>query len=317
MESGNDLAPIVLFVYNRPWHTRQTLEALQKNDLANESTLFIYADGPKVDTSIEDLEKIQEVRTILKEQQWCKRVEIIYSEQNKGLADSIISGVTEIVNRFGKIIVLEDDIVTARGFLRYMNDALKIYAADDRVMHVSGYMYPVECLLPDFFTLPPTTCWGWATWQKSWLTFKKDPIKQYKQISKKNKGWKKFTLNYSITDFKYHLEQNISNKINTWAIFWYASVYLNNGLSLHPRYSFTKNIGFDNSGEHCDSKNSSLDTSLFESEKLLLRMNLNIKLTKSEYKKLYQELSILFNSKPHLTFRDKFYLLRKNLLKWK
>ena len=146
------LAPIVLFVYNRPWHTEQTLNALMQNELADQSVLYIYADGPKENATEEQLKKIEEVRHVIRTKKWCKEVHIIESEKNKGLADSIINGVTEIVNKYGKVIVLEDDIVTSKGFLKYMNEALELYKEEDKVYHISGYMFPVKgnCLKPFF-----------------------------------------------------------------------------------------------------------------------------------------------------------------------
>ena len=127
------LAPIILFVYNRPWHTEQTLRALMANELAAKSELYIYADGPKPNATDEQLQKIHEVRQLIRQEQWCDKVHIVESEKNKGLADSIIGGVTEIVNKYGKIIVLEDDIVPTTGFLQYMNDALEMYKDDEQV----------------------------------------------------------------------------------------------------------------------------------------------------------------------------------------
>src|SRR5438045_2537788 len=114
-----DLAPIVLFVYNRPKHTRQTLEALIKNDLADKSTLFIYADGAKKNASEEQVSRIAEVRKLLREKQWCNQVHIIEAEKNKGLTNSIVEGITSIVNKYGRLIVLEDDIDVSLGFLKY------------------------------------------------------------------------------------------------------------------------------------------------------------------------------------------------------
>ena len=122
------LAPIVLFVYNRPLFLRQTLEALSCNELADQSELFIYADGPKINADITQLERIREVRAILREKQWCKKVTIRESEKNKGLADSIVGGVTEVVNERGRVIVIEDDVVTSKYFLRFMNDSLNLNA---------------------------------------------------------------------------------------------------------------------------------------------------------------------------------------------
>ena len=137
-------APIVLFVYNRPEHTRQTLEALAANTLAQESDLFIYADGPKEDATEEQLERIRKVRAIVRSQQGCKSVTVIESDTNKGLAASIILGVTETVNKYGRIIVLEDDIVTGKYFLEYMNTALKKYENEKQVWEITGFRSPVQ-----------------------------------------------------------------------------------------------------------------------------------------------------------------------------
>lgn len=134
------MAPVVLFVYNRPMHTEQTLEALHQNELADESILYIYADGPKGNLTKDAIEKIIRTRRVIRKKKWCKEVHIIESTHNKGLADSIISGVTDTVNRYGKAIVLEDDVVTSKGFLRYMNDALVMYEHDAGAMHISGFI---------------------------------------------------------------------------------------------------------------------------------------------------------------------------------
>ena len=114
-----DLAPILLFVYNRPWHTKQTLEALSQNELADQSTLYIFCDGPKPDVSQANSENITITRQVIREKQWTKNVIIYENETNRGLADSIVKGVTEVINKHGKVIVLEDDIVTSKGFLKY------------------------------------------------------------------------------------------------------------------------------------------------------------------------------------------------------
>ena len=121
------LAPIILFVYNRPWHTEQTLRALMANELAVESELYIYADGPKPNATDEQLQKIREVRQLIRQEQWCGKVHVVESEKNKGLANSVINGVSEIVNKYGRIIVLEDDLKTSPTFLTYMNQALEYY----------------------------------------------------------------------------------------------------------------------------------------------------------------------------------------------
>ncbi len=172
------LAPIVLFVYNRPDHTRRTIEALQCNALAAQSELFVFSDGPN---RAIDREKVSEVRDYLKGVSGFQRVVVKESEINRGLAISIIEGVSDIVNEHGRIIVLEDDIVTSPYFLYYMNDALERYAHEDRLMHVSGYMYPVDPKgLGDAFLCQIPSPWGWGTWQRAWRFFKKDAEETYR-----------------------------------------------------------------------------------------------------------------------------------------
>jgi len=175
-------APIVLFTYNRPWHTRRTIEALQKNHLASESVIFIFSDGPKTE---EDEPKVEEVRKFLKTIQGFKQIEIIEREKNWGLAKNIIDGVTKVVNEYGKVIVLEDDIVTSPSFLKFMNEALNRFEDKEKVMHISGYMYPIKTEgLPDTFFIKPTSCWGWATWKRAWKFFERNPQKQINSLTK-------------------------------------------------------------------------------------------------------------------------------------
>jgi FkbM family methyltransferase len=250
---NQSLAPIVLFVYNRPWHTEQTLNALMQNELANQSVLFIYADGIKESANKEELKNIQDVRQIIRGTKWCKEVTIVESEINKGLADSIIEGVTKVVNKFGKIIVLEDDIVTSKGFLRYMNDALNIYENEEMVFHVSGYMFPVKKKLPDTFFYNTASCWGWGTWKRAWLFFNNDP--DFLLSSIENRSLKKeFNIDDSY-DFYGQLEANKNGSLKTWAVKWYASFFLQKGFALHPYPSLTNNIGHDGLGENCGISN--------------------------------------------------------------
>ena len=132
------IAPIVLFVYNRPYHTKRTIEALQDNTLAKDSELFIFSDAPKSKTSIDD---VLAVREIIKEVDGFKKVTVVQRDTNWGLANSIVDGVTDIVNRYGKVIVVEDDMITAKCFLEYMNDSLDKYADAKNVFSISGFTY--------------------------------------------------------------------------------------------------------------------------------------------------------------------------------
>lgn len=242
-------APIILFVYNRPWHTKQTLEALMLNNYADQSTLYIYCDGPKEDALQVTLKNIKEVRAVIREKKWCKEVIIKERTENLGLANNITTGISEVIDEFGRVIVLEDDIVTSIGFLSYMNDALNFYKDNEKVMHISGYFPNVKRKLPDFFFYNQTSCWGWATWKRSWLNFSSNSYDLYNSVLKSNRIYE-FNINDSYPFFK-HLELNLKGEMKTWAIKWHTSVFLKRGLCLHPNKSFVQNIGFDNSGVNC------------------------------------------------------------------
>jgi len=165
------LAPICLFVYKRPDLTFKTVTSLKENLYANESNLFIYSDAAKND---KDNSLVFEVRKYIKSIEGFKSVKFIERENNFGLSESIISGVSEVINQFDKVIVLEDDLITSKYFLKYMNEALDKYENENKVMSIHGYIYPVKSKLPETFFLRGTDCWGWATWKNRWQTFEKD-----------------------------------------------------------------------------------------------------------------------------------------------
>jgi len=242
------VAPIVLFVYNRLYHTTKTIAALQKNILAADSELFIFSDGAR---SAADEENVRAVRDFLRTVTGFKKVELIEREKNYGLAKNIIDGVTTIVNRFGKIIVLEDDLVTSPFFLQYMNEALHRYEHDDRVACIHGYVYPVKRELPETFFLKGADCWGWATWKRGWDLFEADGQKLMDILQQKN-----LTREFDY-DGAYHftlmLQHQIKGINNSWAVRWHASAYVKDKLTLYPGRSLVQNIGNDGSGIHSGS----------------------------------------------------------------
>jgi len=247
---NDNLAPIVLFTYNRPWHTMQTVEALKKNELASESELFIFSDGWK---SEQDKPKVLEVREYLKTIDGFKKVTIIERDKNWGLAANIIDGVTKIVNEYGKIIVLEDDLVTSPYFLRFMNEALEKYKDINKVFGVTGYAFPINKNgLPSVYFLRMSGCWSWATWDRAWKYYEKNTNKLINTFTKEMIY--KFNMDGSM-DFWSQVVANQKGKINTWAIFWGATIFLRDGLFLHPRDAFAINIGHDGSGVHCGKSN--------------------------------------------------------------
>ncbi len=238
-----NLAPITLFVYNRPEHTKKTIEALQKNELANESELFIYSDAAK---NKEEEAKVKKVREYINNIDGFKKITILKKKINWGLTNSIIDGVTEIINKYGKIIVLEDDLVTSKYFLRYMNDALKVYKDNKRVWEIGGYVYPISYQSKkDFFFAPYTTSWGWATWINRWKYYERNPKKLINSFDEIK--IKKFNLDNSDEIWE-QVIQNAKGKLYTWAVFWYAVVFLKDGVTVYPKISMVKNIGHDGSG---------------------------------------------------------------------
>jgi len=263
----NKLAPIVLFVYNRPDHTKRTIEALQKNELASESELYIYSDAPK---NKEDEKQVKEVRSYIHEIDGFKKVTIIEREKNWGLADSIIDGVTKIVNEYGKIIVLEDDLVTSPCFLRFMNDALEYYEDEKRVWHISGWNYPIRRQIsPKTFLWKKMNCWGWATWDDRWSFFEKNPSKFVHEFPKEK--IREFDLDGVENNWQQLLD-NMHKKIDTWAVFWHLTIFKHDGLCLNPVTSFIDNIGLDGSGTHC--------TASAERDAMILNTNSKMELTK-------------------------------------
>ena len=239
-----NLAPIVLFVYNRPQHTKRTIEALANNELASDSDLIIYADGPKFNASEEELRNINMVRTLFENQTLqFKSVKLIKSDSNIGLASSIHRGVTAVLNQYENIIVLEDDLVTFQGFLRFMNEALYVYKDKSNVYSVNGYMFPVDFDVNKSVLLPYTSTWGWGTWRSRWTIFDNDM--SLKETIKSNDFIKsRFDLaNYSYVDM-------LDFKNNSWGIKWYYSVFVRGGLGVFPTFSLLDNIGNDGSGEN-------------------------------------------------------------------
>jgi hypothetical protein len=244
-----ELAPIVLFVYNRPWHTRQTLEALTKNDLADQSKLYIYSDGPNQNASPKDKIKLQEVRAIIREKKWCGEVIIKEKLTNSGLANSIIDGVTEVISTHGKAIVLEDDLICGRGFLKFMNDSLTTFDSVQNVWSISGYMFPIKnngslrsVLIPYVFT------WGWGTWLNRWESFIKTQD-SYDQLLNSKVLYRIFNL----ADYNYR--SILKNNLETsWGIRWYHHIFSCHGLSVFPTQTLVANIGKDGTGTNYKSK---------------------------------------------------------------
>lgn len=239
-----NFAPIALFVYNRPEHTRRTLSFLQKNHLAEETRLFIFSDGAGAGQE----DNVKAVRELAHSITGFKSVEVIERPQNFGLAKSVIDGVSRLCKEYGRAIVFEDDVLTSPYTLQYFNDALNKYNEVEKVMHITGYMYPISHkLLPESFFLRIVSSQAWATWDRAWKNFEPNIDKIIARFDDKSKY--QFELEGGMNFWK-HIMEFKHGRNNSWAIRWYASVFLNKGLSVNPALSFIENIGHDGSGVH-------------------------------------------------------------------
>ncbi|WP_338763039.1 hypothetical protein WAF17_18825 [Bernardetia sp. ABR2-2B] len=268
------LSPVILFVYKRSNHTRQVLEALSVCENVEKTPLIIYSDGAKISSSSKDREEIEQTRQVLREFKEKKEhlflsIEIYESESNKGLAKSVKEGITEQINKYGKVIVLEDDIVPQKGFLNYMNEALEKYKNEDKVWGISSYAYPLENstnVEEDTFFLPINSSWGWATWKTTWDKIDFDIESIFQKFNQNSITQKE--LNFG--DYYYYqiLEAQKNNQVDSWAGFLMATMFLEKGCFLFPKYSLSRNIGFDATGTHCTEEDLFFSSPVIDSIKL-------------------------------------------------
>lgn len=241
------LAPIVLFTYNRLSETKQTIESLQKNYLANESLLFVFSDGPKNDVG---KEKVTAVRDYLGSVNGFRKVHIKESQINIGLANSIIYGVSEIIKEYGKAIVLEDDLITSPNFLNFMNETLNEFYNDHRIFSIAGYTPDLPALSQypfDYYLSCRGSSWGWGTWKDRWESVDWE-LKEYSAFKYNLKA------NYQFAkggiDLPGMLRDQVQGKINSWAIRWVYQQFKNQQLTVYPKLSKVKSVGFGANATH-------------------------------------------------------------------
>ena len=243
-----DLAPIILFVYNRPKHTETVLNALKKNSLAKDSILYVFSDAAKKE---KDFENVNKVREIISKVSGFKEVVVTEAETNIGCADSITSGITKVINEHGKAIIVEDDILTAPNFLEFMNEALNRYESDKRIYSVSSFVSNEKMaeICKDFLFLAyRNSSWGWGTWADQWNDVDWDML-LWEKIKKDKNLWKK--LQRGGEDAPYLLKLQMEGFIDSWAIRFYADNALKDKYTVFPTKTFVTNIGLDGSGTHC------------------------------------------------------------------
>jgi hypothetical protein len=243
-----NLAPIILFVFNRPEHTKKTLESLKKNLLSSSSDLFIFSDGPRNEF---DIPNVLMVRNVISNLDGFRSVSIRESKINCGLANSVISGVSEIIRKFDKAIIIEDDLIFSPFFLKYTNEALSRYENDKRIFSIGGFSPPIEmpnALYGDSYLSYRCCTWGWATWRNRWdkvdwaVSDYEDFIANGEAINRFNRGG---------DDMSQILRLQMNGEISSWGIRWDYAHFKNNGYCFRPAYSIVKSTGNDGSGIHC------------------------------------------------------------------
>ena len=248
------LYPITLIAFNRPYHTYKTLNFLSINPEAKDSELFVFIDGPKNELDNLKIDQTESVINSFKNN--FKRISIKKFISNKGLALNVIDGVSEILKEYEATIVLEDDIKTSESFLNFMNSSLNTFKNQKKVWHISGYNVPIN-LNPsetNTFLIRLMFCWGWGTWRDRWDSFKEEKFfldPYYLKDIFSSSMINDFNLKGNHDIFWSQIEKNAFSEKQTWAIFWYAHIFLNNGLCLTPVKTFCDNFGFDGSGENC------------------------------------------------------------------
>lgn len=286
-----EYAPIALFTYCRADHTRQAVESLLRNKEAAESDLYIFSDGPKDKSKEQAVKENREYIHSLKaanenvnenERHLFNSITIVEREKNWGLANSLIAGITEVINQYGRVIVVEDDLVLSPYFLQFMNEALEKYAADDRVSAISAFLNPIDCQAPNTFFLRYFACWGWATWDRAWRLFNPDTKVLLKQIR-----WK--TKEFNVGGYGGFYGMLYCQKVglvDSWAVRFYASSFLANKLVLFPGKTLAIQTGLDGLGTH-----SKMKDTVYNSMQLSMNPILLADIPVEENKAMYQAYS--------------------------
>ena len=239
--------PVAIFTYNRAEHTERALDALCRARRLEDCDFYFYSDGPRTEAALAGVEATREVL-----RRWAPRLNATVVERpgNLGLAKSIFTGVSDLCDRYGRVVVIEDDLVVSPDFLHFMIESLDRYENEPNVMQVGGLtLSPPSDLEADAFMLPVTTTWGWATWKRAWQHFAWEP--EDLDEARRDEAWRQlFDINGTCT-FSAMLEDRIAGRNDSWGILWWYAVSRRRGLVLYPRHSLVWNGGFDGSGIHC------------------------------------------------------------------
>lgn len=304
-------SPIALFVYNREDHFIKTYKALSECRQASKSELFIFSDGAKNLKNEDAVEAVRKAADDIVNDGKFKSVTVIKSPENKGLARSIIEGVTELLNKFGTIIVLEDDCVASPYLLTYMNKCLKFFNDDKTVGSVAGYTPPINIdeYQNDIFLAKRSCSWGWATWRDRWdnvdweMKFMKSFYDDYSLVK---------DLNSNGNDRFMRLYRQSKKNTQSWSIRFGAHHVINNYSVVYPKYSYIRNVGCDATGVHSKAEDAelikvNLDKAIEEPE--IGKVNFDKKIQK----KLYRFYSGNFISRTRRSFATKLIVTKESL----
>lgn len=282
----SEKAPIVLFVYRRENNVEKLLEELSNDNLSGASDLFVFSDTSDIS---EHMDSINRVRRIVEDPRWesCfRKVTVIKASEHKGLAKSVISGVTEVINKYGKVIVLEDDLEIGDNFLSYMNDSLDYYENSEKVWSISGHtpnMKSLKRYKHDVWFGYRGDSWGWATWKDRWDTIDWD-VSSYDKFITDKKWQDKFNLGGK--DLTHNLSMYMNGEIDSWAIRWCFEQSNQGKLTVYPRTSYIITRGYDGEGTHNTSSEDvkiSGELSLHSTDIVFIEPQLDAKINREFY----------------------------------
>jgi hypothetical protein len=260
--SLNSIAPVLIFTYNRLNTLESLIHSLKENFLSKNTDIIVFSDYPKTDNAIKS---VLAVRNFLKTITGFNSIKIVERTENYGLAKNIIKGVTEVINEYGSVIVLEDDLITSPNFLNYMNQALNFYKDNEKIFAISGYTANLESLATleeDIYLSYRPSSWGWATWKEEWNGIDWN-VKDFATFYKNKNERKKF--NKGGVDMTRMLKHCMEGKNHSWAIRWSYAMYKQNKFCVYPKVSKIQNIGFGKDATNCtgiDIYQTNLDNSL-------------------------------------------------------
>lgn len=291
------ISPVAIFAYNRLPHLEATINALAKNTLANRTKVFIFSDGYKNE---KDEYKVKQVRNFLKKEKFpFLETTVFYREENKGLSNNIIEGVSSIINKYGRIIVIEDDVITSPDFLQFMNEALMYYETNEKVWSVGGYSHPMK--MPssyheDIYAVQRCSSYCWGTWKNRWDIIDWE-IRDYAKF--KYNIFARYKFNRSGNDMSAMLDSQMTGRINSWAIRFDYNMWKNGKFNILPVQSKANNIGHDGSGTHAGIDlrgNDKFQCEIFEVPYILNDIEIQPEIIR-EYRKIFScKLRNLFKS---------------------